>query len=96
MLVTHPSILEAAVVAIADEKWGEVPKAYITVKDSGSGSGAAVSGSEVIAWARENPKFPRFMVPKAVEIIKELPKTSTGKLRKNILRDWARGKKTEA
>jgi len=85
-LVTHPDILEAGIVAVKDSHWGERPKAFITVKD-----GKELSGEQVIEWARANDRISRFMVPREVEILKELPKTSTGKVRKNILREWARG-----
>ena len=50
---------------------------------------------EVIDWAKNKSGISRFMVPREVEILDELPKTSTGKLRKNILRDWAKGGKRE-
>ena len=85
MIITHPDILEAAIVAIKDEKWGERPKAYITVK-----KGKDLQGQDVIQWAKDNSNISRFMVPAEVEVLKELPKTSTGKLQKNVLRDWAR------
>lgn len=85
MIITHPDILEAAIVAIKDEKWGERPKAYITVKE-----GKDLQGQDVIQWAKDNSNISRFMVPAEVEVLKELPKTSTGKLQKNVLRDWAR------
>jgi acyl-CoA synthetase (AMP-forming)/AMP-acid ligase II len=86
MLVTHEDILEAAVVAVKDEKWGEYPKAYITMKE-----GKQVDGQQVIDWAKNKSNISRFMVPREIEVVKELPKTSTGKLRKNILREWAKG-----
>jgi len=86
MLSTHPDILEVAVVALQDEKWGEVPKAFVTVKE-----GKELTGKDVIEWARGNSAISRFMVPKEVEVLHELPKTSTGKTRKNVLREWARG-----
>lgn len=86
VIVTHPDILEAAVIAVKDEKWGERPKAFVTIK-----GGKALTGDEILQWAKENPQISGFMVPREVEVLKELPKTSTGKLRKNILRDWARG-----
>ena len=86
MLATHPAILEVGVVAVSDEHWGERPKAFVTVQE-----GKEVQGEEVIAWARKNPAISRFMVPREVEIIPELPKTSTGKMKKNVLRDWAKG-----
>lgn len=90
MLATHPDVLEVAVVALQDEKWGEVPKAFITVKE-----GKALEGQDVIHWAKNKSTISRFMVPKEVEVIKELPKTSTGKTRKNVLREWAKGGKRE-
>ncbi|KAB8260539.1 hypothetical protein BDV32DRAFT_122613 [Aspergillus pseudonomiae] len=86
MLVTHPDILEAGVVAVPDSHWGERPKAYVTVK-----SGKSLTGSEVIDWARNASDISKFMIPREVEVVAELPKTSTGKVRKNILRDWAKG-----
>ena len=85
MIITHPDILEAAIVAIKDEKWGERPKAYITVKE-----GKSLKGGDVIQWARDNSNISRFMVPAEVEVMKELPKTSTGKVQKNVLREWAK------
>lgn len=92
LLVTHPDILEAACVAIPDEQWGERPKAFITVK---SGKEGQLTGEEVIDWAKNRSGISRFMVPREVEVLDELPKTSTGKLRKNILRDWAKGGKRD-
>ena len=85
MLVKHPDILEAAVVAVADSHWGERPKAYITIKE-----GKQLRGEDVIKWAKEKSEISKFMVPREVEIIDELPKTSTGKVRKNELRELAR------
>lgn len=86
MLATHPNILEAAVVAVADSYWGERPKAFITIQE-----GKQVTGEEVIEWAKYTSGISRFMVPREVEVVDELPKTSTGKLRKNVLREWAKG-----
>ncbi|BAE54940.1 hypothetical protein AFCA_000463 [Aspergillus flavus] len=86
MLVTHPDILEAGVVAVPDSHWGERPKAFVTVKP-----GKFLTGSEVIEWARNASDISKFMIPREVEVVAELPKTSTGKVRKNILRDWAKG-----
>ncbi|MCJ1337863.1 hypothetical protein MMC09_003147 [Bachmanniomyces sp. S44760] len=86
MLATHPDILEAAVVAIADSHWGERPKAFVTVQ-----AGKDLKGGDVIEWAKHVSEISKYMVPREVEIVPELPKTSTGKLKKNILREWARG-----
>ena len=92
LLVTHPDILEAACVAVSDEQWGERPKAFITVK---SGREGRLNGDQVIQWAKNKSGMSRFMVPREVEVLEELPKTSTGKVRKNVLRDWAKGGKRE-
>ncbi|EEH19853.2 hypothetical protein PABG_02112 [Paracoccidioides brasiliensis Pb03] len=86
MLVTHPDILEAGVVAVPDSHWGERPKAFITVK-----SGKQLGGKDVIEWAKHVSGISRFMVPREVEVVPELPKTSTGKVKKNVLRAWAKG-----
>lgn len=85
MLVQHPDLLEAGVVAVSDSHWGERPKAYVTVKE-----GRSTTGEDVIAWARSKSSISRFMVPREVEIVAELPKTSTGKIKKNDLREWAK------
>ncbi|KAH0367586.1 AMP dependent synthetase and ligase, partial [Aureobasidium melanogenum] len=84
MLVTHPDILEAACVAVPDSHWGERPLAFVTAKKQ------SLKGEEVIEWARNQSSISRFMVPREVIIVSELPKTSTGKLKKNELRDWAK------
>jgi acyl-coenzyme A synthetase/AMP-(fatty) acid ligase len=91
MLAKHPDILEVAVVAIADKQWGERPKAYVTTKD-----GRTVSGRDIIDWAKQKSNISKFMVPAEVEVLDELPKTSTGKTKKVVLREWAKsGKRKE-
>lgn len=85
MLVEHPSVLEAGVVAVPDSHWGERPKAYLTVKQ-----GQTIDEKEFIDWAKHQSSISKFMVPREVEVVRELPKTSTGKIRKNVLRDWAK------
>ena len=89
MLSTHPSVLEVGVCAVPDSHWGERPKAFVTVKETAASSEDL--GQEVIQWAKENSNISRFMVPREVEVVPELPKTSTGKIKKNVLREWARG-----
>ncbi|GAW11245.1 hypothetical protein ANO14919_005870 [Xylariales sp. No.14919] len=89
MLVQHPDILEAGVVAVPDEQWGERVKAYLTVKMK-DGQRAALVPDAVISWAKNQSAISRFMVPKEVEIVRDLPKTSTGKIQKNVLREWAK------
>lgn len=81
MLAEHDDVLEVGVVSVPDEHWGERPKAYVTVKE-----GRTVRGEDIIEWARNDGRISRFMVPRDVEIIKELPKTSTGKIEKKKLR----------
>jgi acyl-coenzyme A synthetase/AMP-(fatty) acid ligase len=88
MLATHPSVLEVGVCAVADSHWGERPKAFVTTKD---GTNSDTLGGEVIQWAKEQSNISRFMVPREVVVVKELPKTSTGKIKKNVLREWAKG-----
>jgi len=79
----HPAVLECAVVAIPDEKWGERPKAFVTLKQ-----GMQATEQEIIEFSRR--QIAHFKCPAAVEF-GELPKTSTGKIQKFILRDreWA-------
>ncbi|KAF2837781.1 AMP dependent synthetase and ligase [Patellaria atrata CBS 101060] len=91
MLATHPAILEAGVVAVPDSHWGERPKAFVTVKEGGAEDGNQVTGEDVIEWAKHQSGISRFMVPREVEVVRELPKTSTGKVKKNVLREWAKG-----
>ncbi|WEW55270.1 AMP-binding acyl-CoA synthetase [Emydomyces testavorans] len=86
MLATHPDILEVGVVAVDDSHWGERPKAFITVQP-----GKSLKGDDVIEWAKHTSGISRFMVPREVEVVSELPKTSTGKVKKNVLREWAKG-----
>ncbi len=86
MLVQHPDILEAGVVSVPDSHWGERPKAFITIKQ-----GRALKGEDVIHWAKHQSEISKFMIPREVEVVPELPKTSTGKVKKNVLRQWAKG-----
>jgi len=81
-LSTHPSVLEAAVVAGPDPKWGEVPVAFVSLKP-----GAQTSAEELIAHARE--ALAHFKAPKRV-IFGELPKNATGKIQKFVLRERAK------
>lgn len=81
-LYKHPSILEAAVVAAPDEKWGETPCAFLTLKKEAP----ALTKEEVIAYCREN--LAHFKCPTKV-VFTDLPKTSTGKVQKFKLRTLA-------
>ncbi len=79
ILYRHPAVLEAAVVACPDERWGETPCAFVTLKEGGS-----VTEAELIDFCRS--KMARFKVPKTV-VFGPLPKTSTGKIQKFVLRE---------
>ncbi|CAK0755247.1 fatty-acyl-CoA synthase [Azospirillaceae bacterium] len=83
VLYRHPAILEAAVVARPDEKWGETPCAFITLRD-----GARTTEQEIMAFCREN--LAHFKCPRTV-VFTNLPKTSTGKIQKFVLRQQAKG-----
>jgi fatty-acyl-CoA synthase len=78
VLYSHPAVLEAAVVARPDEKWGETPCAFITLKP-----GTVVAAEELISYCKDN--MARFKVPKHV-VFGALPKTATGKIQKFVLR----------
>jgi len=80
VLYRHPQVMEAAVVARTDEKWGEHPCAFVTLKP---GSGP-VSAEDIIAFCRAN--MAHYNVPRTV-VFGPLPKTSTGKIQKFVLRD---------
>jgi fatty-acyl-CoA synthase len=82
VLYRHPAVLAAAVVARPDEKWGEAPCAFVELKP-----GAQASEAELIEFCRGH--LARFKLPRAV-VFGELPKTSTGKIQKFVLRERAR------
>jgi fatty-acyl-CoA synthase len=83
VLCSHPAVLEAAVVARPDEKWGETPCAFVSLKPGV----ASVTAEELIAWCRA--RLAGFKVPKQI-VFGSLPKTSTGKIQKNLLREQAK------
>jgi 3-(methylthio)propionyl---CoA ligase len=82
VLYRHPFVLEAAVVARPDPMWGETPCAFVTLKPE-----AAATAEEIIAFCRE--RLARFKVPRTV-LFGPLPKTSTGKIQKFVLRERAK------
>ena len=82
-LYKHPDILEAAVVARPDDKWGETPCAFVTLKP-----GKSASAEDIIAYCRS--KLAHFKAPKTI-VFTELPKTATGKIQKFKLRSEAEG-----
>ncbi|HEY8882293.1 MAG TPA: acyl-CoA synthetase, partial [Dermatophilaceae bacterium] len=83
-LMSHPAVLEVAVIGVPDEKWGERPKAFVVLKE-----GAHVAEDELIDHVKI--KIARYKAPRDVDFLLELPKTSTGKIQKFALRDaeWA-------
>ncbi len=82
-IAKHPAVLECAVIAVPDQHWGERPKAFVALKP-----GQTATEQEIIAFCREH--MAHYKCPAAVEF-RELPKTSTGKVQKFILREkeWA-------
>jgi fatty-acyl-CoA synthase len=81
ILSEHPAVLEAAVVAMPDDKWGERPKAFVELKKQ---NGSETSEDDLISFCRDN--MAKFKCPAAVEF-GELPRTSTGKVQKFVLRE---------
>jgi fatty-acyl-CoA synthase len=83
VLYRHPKIQEAAVVAKSDAKWGETPCAFVTLRE-----GAEATPAEIIGYCRDH--LAHFKVPRYV-VFSDLPKTSTGKIQKYVLREQAEG-----
>ncbi len=81
-LYRHPKVLEAAVVARPDERWGESPCAFVSLKE-----GEEASEAEIVAFCRDS--LAHFKVPRTI-VFGPLPKTSTGKIQKFVLRDQAK------
>ena len=78
-IMEHPAVLEVCVVGVPDERWGEVPKAFVTAR-----SGVEITEEEIVGFTRE--RIAHFKCPKYVQF-GELPKTATGKIQKFILRE---------
>jgi fatty-acyl-CoA synthase len=81
-LLHHPAVQEAAIVGLPHEKWGEIPHAFVVLRD-----GAEASGDELITFARS--RLAHFKAPHGVTFVAELPKTATGKIQKYVLRNGA-------
>lgn len=79
VIYRHPAVLECAVIGVPHEKWGESPKAFVTLKP-----GQSATEEDIVGFCREN--IAHFKCPSSVDFI-ELPKTSTGKIQKFKLRD---------
>jgi fatty-acyl-CoA synthase len=82
VLYQHPEVVEAAVVARPDSRWGETPHAFVTLR-----ADALASGDDLVRWCRE--RLAHFKAPRHVSLV-DLPKTATGKIQKFVLREWAR------
>lgn len=89
VLYRHPLVQEAAVVAKSNEKWGETPCAFVALKEGDN----SVSEKEIIDFCREH--MAHFKAPKDI-VFGPLPKTSTGKIQKFLLRDRANGTEEQA
>jgi len=85
VLYSHPTVDEAAIVARPDEYWGETPCAFLSLKP---GIGRNPTEKEIIEYCKA--KMPHYMAPKTVVFKDELPKTSTGKIKKYVLREIAK------
>nr|WP_306270522.1 AMP-binding protein [Ornithinimicrobium sp. HY1793] len=79
-IVSHPAVVEAAVIGVADEKWGERPRAFVTLR-----SGASVTDEELVAHVRS--RLAGYKVPREFVRLDELPHTATGKIVKFELRE---------
>jgi fatty-acyl-CoA synthase len=79
MLLRHEAVLEAAVVGMPHEKWGETPHAFVVLR-----SGARATEQDLAEFARAH--LAHFKVPTAFRLVSELPKTATGKIQKYVLR----------
>ena len=91
-LTTHPDVSEVAVVARADEKWGERPHAFVVLKNPSKWIGKSAE-FEIALKEFSKPLLPGFARPAWVEIVDALEKTSTGKVSKKTLRDQLKARK---
>ncbi|KAI3866100.1 hypothetical protein MKW92_002097 [Papaver armeniacum] len=87
LLYQHPAVFETSVVARPDEKWGESPCAFVTLKPGTEGSNEKDVAQDIMKFCRA--KMPAFWVPKSV-VFGPLPKTATGKIQKHVLRAKAK------
>ncbi len=83
-LASHPAVSDVAVIAVPDERWGERPKAFVVLA-----AGQTACQADLIGHVKEH--IAKFKAPKSIDFVVELPRTSTGKVRKDILRtaEWA-------
>ena len=88
VLYTHPAVREAAVVGVPDDYRGETVKAYVSLKPN-----VNATPEELAAYCRD--RLASYKAPRMVEILDDLPKTVTGKIQRNILRDLANGNRQD-
>jgi fatty-acyl-CoA synthase len=83
-LASHPAVSDVAVIAVPDDRWGERPKAFVVLT-----AGQTTSQEDLISHVKEH--IAKFKAPKSIDFVLQLPRTSTGKVRKDILRtaEWA-------
>ena len=87
-ILAHPAVLEAGVIPVPDEKWGEVPKALMVLKPN-----ASVTEAELIEFTRS--RLAHYKCPRSVDFVDNLPKTATGKiLKKDIRKKYWHGQDT--
>ena len=79
VMMRHPAVCEIAVVGVPDERWGETPHAFVVLNE-----GASASAGELTAYARDN--MAHFKAPRRFTFVEQLPKTTTGKIQKYVLR----------
>ncbi len=84
LLLAHPKVMDAAVVGVADEKWGEVGKAFVVLRDN-----EEARAEEILAFLKD--KLARYKMPKYVEFTDALPRTASEKIRKYLLKNGADG-----
>ncbi|EEF43060.1 acetate--CoA ligase CCL3 [Ricinus communis] len=87
VLYTHPAVFEVSVVAREDERWGESPCAFVTLKEGTDKSDEGRLAEDIMKFCKS--KMPAYWVPKSV-VFGPLPKTATGKIQKHVLRDKAK------
>jgi acyl-CoA synthetase (AMP-forming)/AMP-acid ligase II len=87
-LTAHPDVRQAAVIGVPDHRLGEVGMAFVVLAP-----GAATTGDDIVAWSRD--RMANYKVPRAVEVVDELPLNATGKVVKDELRARVAGRGTD-
>ena len=78
LLLDHPKIVDVVVIGVPDEKWGEVPKAIIVLKE-----GEKITKEEIIEWLKD--KVAKYKIPKYIEVVDKIPRTETGKISRKMI-----------